>query len=183
MTSPEAMLEKIVRQKAGLNETVEKAGFGDVFWRESLVTAKGRSFLPISRPKEARKGAPKACFNNAFKVVLNDIPLDSWKGSKGYRYCEGFCLTSLDGTKVIDIHHGWVVDKKGYAIEVTLPEPALAYFGISFTSRQFKALCKFVSGSRPKYLPDGFLHLLMPKAWRNRLVNPKAIKVGDRRRQ
>jgi hypothetical protein len=183
MTSAEAMLQKFVSQNAGLNETVGKAGFGDVFWCESLVTTKGRLFSPISRPKGVRKGAPKACFNNAFKVVLNDVPLDSRKGSNGYRYCEGFCLISMGRTKVIDIHHGWVADKMGNAIEVTLPEPALAYFGIPFTSRQFTALRKFVGGSKPQYRTDGFLHLLMPKAWRDRLVNPKVVTVADRRRQ
>ena len=78
-----------------------------------------RDFNPVPRPKGMRKRADKACFLNALRVVLRD--------DTTYSYAEGLAWTKLGA-----VHHAWVVDSDGNAIDPTWKEPASGYYGVVF---------------------------------------------------
>ena len=99
--------------KTGQTRPAPKPTFIDV------VLQHGRMYDLRPRPKGLRRGAPKACFHNAFRAVIRD------RDSR-FRYAEGFALFSDSN---LPIHHGWLVDDAG-AYEVTLATPADAYFGV-----------------------------------------------------
>lgn len=82
---------------------------------------KWRDFTPIPRPKGMRKRADKACYLNALRVVLKYHP--------AYTYAEGLAWGAELG---IPIHHAWVVDGRGNAIDPTWREPGSRYHGVTF---------------------------------------------------
>ncbi len=75
-----------------------------------------------------RRGRTGYCFANAQRRACPD-------GEQRYLYVEGFAL----GAAPTPIHHAWISDGAG-AIEVTWPEPALAYMGIQFGCREWATL-------------------------------------------
>lgn len=76
---------------------------------------------PVPRPKGMRKRADKACYLNALRVVLQHHPL--------YTYAEGLAWTASLDTPV---HHAWVVDAEGNAIDPTWKQPGRRYYGTTF---------------------------------------------------
>lgn len=88
------------------------------------VRERGREFPPISRPKGIRKRRDKACFWNALHVAMQ---------RPEYGYTEGFALTA---DAPAWLHHAWVVDEDGQAIDVTWKTPGLRYVGVTLTLRE-----------------------------------------------
>lgn len=78
-------------------------------------------FTPAARPKGMRKLGDKACYRNALRVALKYHP--------EYRYAEG--LAWLPGLGIA-VHHAWVVDDAGNAIDPTWRVPADRYHGVAF---------------------------------------------------
>src|SRR5262249_16764754 len=84
----------------------------------------GRFYRPQPLPKGYRRGRIKQCFDNSCKLVMS---------TKGLAYCEGFVL---DPETLLHIEHGWCVTDDGMVIDVTLREPGLSYFGVTYTPVQ-----------------------------------------------
>lgn len=61
---------------------------------------------------------PRHCFANA--ILMCEV--------RGWRYVEGYALVT-DGY----LSHAWCLDGTGRPVEVTWPEPALAYLGVEFS--------------------------------------------------
>lgn len=78
-----------------------------------------REFTPIRRPKGMRKRADKAWYRNALRIVLDD------RYCEDYVYAEGLAWCAISGA----VHHAWVVDADGHAIDPTWPEPSIRYWG------------------------------------------------------
>ncbi len=89
----------------------------------SIVVRYGRDFIPAPKPKNIRWGNPKACFDNAFELMNDDLI-----------YCEGYAIPNI-GNVVHEMDHAWCVDAEGNVIDNTWRTPGLAYFGIPFTPR------------------------------------------------
>lgn len=87
---------------------------------ERFVLKHGRDMSPYAdHPYEI--GTPKECFTNAGQMAL-------WEGD--LTYVEGFALRPRLG---ILIHHAWLMDQEGLAIDVTWTDTAeCLYFGIPF---------------------------------------------------
>jgi hypothetical protein len=79
----------------------------------------GKSYTRISKQKELRWRQQKLCFYNSCTTVLNRQELQ-------LRYVEGFVL-SKSGSLT---HHAWVTRDGKHAIDVTLREERLGYYGI-----------------------------------------------------
>lgn len=48
-------------------------------------------------------------------------------------YCEGFAVIPLGQGQTSDVEHGWCVTADGSVIDLTLKDPGLAYFGVTYT--------------------------------------------------
>jgi hypothetical protein len=89
---------------------------------EDFVLQHGREQVPVNLPKGVRRGTPKACYNNAFDLVM--------RHPKKYVYCEGFAYVC-----VLPVHHAWVapVGDLTKAIDVTWgKELQGVYIGVPF---------------------------------------------------
>lgn len=76
-------------------------------------------------------GAAKECFSNAGQMALWDDDLT---------YCEGFAVRPKLGML---IHHGWLMDSDGRAIDVTWRETGdCLYYGIAFETSVLRAEIK-----------------------------------------
>lgn len=76
-------------------------------------------YSPCPLPYGLRRGASQQCFANAFELAKTDTALV---------YCEGYAI----GKSGKMIHHAWVTDGKGSAIDNTFAEPGRAYAGVPF---------------------------------------------------
>lgn len=89
-----------------------------------------RDFTPVPRPKTVRKMADKACYRNALRVVLRHHP--QTRGTHAgdlpiYMYAEGLAWSAFG-----PVHHAWVVNEEGDAIDPTWSEVGSRYYGITF---------------------------------------------------
>lgn len=76
-----------------------------------------QEFTPVPRRGTGlRKMRDKACYLNAWGVADRHI---------GYHYAEGFAMTGDEW-----IHHAFVVDNDGHAVDVTWSEPGCRYVGV-----------------------------------------------------
>jgi hypothetical protein len=92
----------------------------------------GRYWEPAPRPKGVRRRWGKSFFANAQRALRDargDRPRDV--------YVEGAVLLGLNKDQVKN--HAWLADPDGRVVEVTLPAPALAYFGVGFSREQVSA--------------------------------------------
>ena len=92
-------------------------------WKRSkheFVLEYGYWYDPLPLPDDIEQGTLQECFTNAFNLALDN---------KSLIYCEGFVLSR---TKETLIHHAWVTDGTGRAIDNTLVPPATAYAGVPF---------------------------------------------------
>ncbi len=92
-------------------------------WPEvwSTVEHDGSWWTPLPRPPRLRKRRDRACFVNC---ATHPLVL-----SGEYLYCEGFARS---GDVDIWVHHAWLGDARGNAVDVTWQEPGVEYFGRSF---------------------------------------------------
>ena len=103
-------------------------------WR--VIEHDGVSWEPKSRRGTGlRKRRTKACFTNC---ATHPRLMDGT-----YRYCEG--LARADHEHDWWVHHAWLVDPEGHAIDVTWSEPGAAYFGIAFAWDQ--TFCRTMTAS------------------------------------
>ena len=88
--------------------------------RYEFILEYGWWYEPSLLPKGVKGASPGECFKNAFDLALDDESLI---------YCEGVVL----GTEAsLPVHHAWVTDGSGQAIDNTLEAPAGAYAGVPF---------------------------------------------------
>jgi hypothetical protein len=103
-------------------------------------------------PKGVRRGKPKHCYGNAFRLMLDRPDLT---------YCEGI------GSNFIQTMHAWCVDRDGRVIDPTWkPDPLLGtspeYFGI----RLRRAWVIRTTIERRQYGIHEFLLGTSPDEWR-----------------
>jgi len=89
----------------------------------SIVVRYGREFTPVRKPKGIRWGKQKECYDNAFKLMDDDLI-----------YCEGYAIPDL-ASVVLPADHAWCVDADGNVIDNTWRTPGIAYYGIPFAPR------------------------------------------------
>lgn len=89
---------------------------------EVQILKNGRRFNPQALPKGYRRGTPKQCYANAYRLVDSDPDLT---------YVEGLALPDFVD---IPIAHAWAVDKNGNVIDNTWKTPGVSYIGIPFTT-------------------------------------------------
>lgn len=85
----------------------------------ALVTPP-EEFAAVPRPACIPQGAPRGCYPNALMLSY---------GFPEFRYAEGWAL--LPRSPGLWIHHAWVVDPDGNAIDSTWAEPGSRYVGIT----------------------------------------------------
>ena len=88
--------------------------------RYEFILEYGWWYEPSLLPKGVEGASPGECFKNAFDLALDDDSLV---------YCEGVVL---DAEASLPVHHAWVTDGTGQAIDNTLEAPAGAYAGVPF---------------------------------------------------
>lgn len=84
-----------------------------------FVLEYGYWYDPIPSPDAMAMGKPNECFKNAFDLAMD---------STDFIYCEGFAL--YEGG--LRVHHAWVTDGQGRAIDNTWGKPGVAYAGVPF---------------------------------------------------
>lgn len=82
----------------------------------------GWFYEPGPFPQEVERGVEGECYNNAFRLALQD---------KSLVYVEGFAT----GKSGLRIHHAWVTDGTGRAIDNTWRKPGIVYAGVPFTTQ------------------------------------------------
>ena len=115
-----------------------------------LVLDRGAVFKGSFLPETVRPGAPKLCFENAYRL--------SRKTKGRLRYCEGFGLRTTIG---FPIHHAWCVDQDGRVVDPTWSDPdACEYLGITLdptTTARLRAITGTASAfmdRRECWVPD-----------------------------
>jgi hypothetical protein len=104
-----------------------------------LVLKEGRWYVPSRLTGNIIKGPDEECFRNAVIPVLD---------TSGYTYVEGFAAPP---TKKRLVHHAWVTDRYGKAIETTWEDPGLAYCGIPFRTKYLREITFMSRGRNGKY--------------------------------
>src|SRR5215216_5814498 len=89
---------------------------------DGIDTRTWRNFPPAPRPKGMRKRADKACYRNVCMVVIDK------RYRNDFTYAEGIAVSDLG----FPVHHAWVVDRDGNAVDPTWPEPGRRYWGTTF---------------------------------------------------
>jgi hypothetical protein len=93
---------------------------------EDFILQNGKFYVPKSA--DEYRGAPKSCFGNA--LIATTI-------NRNWTYVEGFAMSDIG----IPVHHGWIADPYGSAIEVTWEKLGTVYFGVAFAAaRALEAL-------------------------------------------
>jgi hypothetical protein len=86
-----------------------------------FVLEYGWFYEPASVPKAVKMASEGECYNNALILALTDPSLI---------YVEGF--TASEGG--VRIHHAWVTDGRGRAIDITWAAQGAVYIGVPFKS-------------------------------------------------
>lgn len=95
---------------------------------EEAVLHFGSEYTAKPRPKGFRRGTPKQCFYNSYRLVVNRPNLV---------YVEGFAF--LKNFAGFPIHHAWAVETGSHeAIDVT-SDNFSSYFGIAFQASYVKS--------------------------------------------
>ncbi len=117
-------------QQVLLDLVMEETGARPPFWKRTqgeFVLEYGWWYSASPLPKGIPLKRGGHCFYNVFQEVLTN---------DAFIYCEGYALSRLTERAV---HHAWLTDGAGRAIDITWSEPATAYAGVPF-STQFLAL-------------------------------------------
>lgn len=90
---------------------------------ERITLQHGRGYEPAALPAEVEMGLPRQCFENALVLAQRDE----------FTYVEGYALRP---PIPLLIHHGWVTDGEGHAIDPTWDDnDDCLYWGIEFDWR------------------------------------------------
>jgi hypothetical protein len=84
-----------------------------------FVLEYGWWYTPALLPDPLTHGRDSECFKNAFFLALDQSELV---------YVEGYAIRD-SGTRV---HHAWLTDRQGNALDNTWPESGVAYAGVPF---------------------------------------------------
>jgi hypothetical protein len=84
----------------------------------AFVLAHGRAFVPRPLPRGYRRGAVRACFENAYRLARR----------RGLVYVEGLAFRT--GAGDVPIHHAWCVEPGGDLVIDTTWGDGDAYFGV-----------------------------------------------------
>lgn len=85
---------------------------------EELILKHGKYFHPAEGlPKGCKRGRSRECYMNASKNMY----------AKGLTYTEGYAIAQ---GLPFPVEHAWLTDDKGFAYELTWPEPGQEYFGV-----------------------------------------------------
>ena len=94
-----------------------------------FVLQHGWWYEPCEVPEGIEQGTEQECHKNA-QLLANDRDL--------LTYCEGFALAHSGSLMVI---HGWATDGTGRAIDITWPQPGIAYAGVPFKKSLIRRTC------------------------------------------
>lgn len=128
-----ALFSGLVRLRDGFSKLKLSPGappVDGIILRYDHYLTRGRFYEPQSLPKGYRRGKPKQCYNNSYKIAVD-------RG--GLTYCEGYVLMPL-GERVTEVEHGWCVTAEGGVIDVTLKEVGLSYFGVPYSFAEMAAI-------------------------------------------
>jgi hypothetical protein len=103
-----------------------------------------RDFSPAPRPKGMRKRADKACYLNAFRIVMD-------RRYPEFVYAEGLAWCGFG-----PIHHAWVVDPDGNAVDPTWQQPGDRYWGRVLSIRAGELVCP---GGPSLPIPEAMAHM------------------------
>lgn len=127
-------------------------------WRRTryeFVLEYGWWYKPMALPEGVDVAVANECFSNAFGLVLEN---------DGLVHVEGLVIQEKGG---IPVHHAWVTDGTGRAIDNTFDEPAAAYAGVPFRTAFVSRYCLEHDGAI--WLLDDWMH-----DW------PMLYELGDR---
>jgi hypothetical protein len=117
MTDAEQYMRSLLHPLAAL-------GVGGSAILAAFVLRNGVAFSGEPLPDRYSPRPPRQCFFNARSMALR---------SKGLTYYEGFCASRDIG---FPIHHAWVVNKGGHALDATLRDGSdYAYLGVPVPTR------------------------------------------------
>ncbi|QNN21554.1 hypothetical protein HED60_04450 [Planctomycetales bacterium ZRK34] len=116
MTSDQRQLLKQIHDR---DATVKKPSFMRRS-RYQFVIDHGHWYAPTPCPDTMARGDKQQCFKNALELASDDEYL---------YYVEGFALYSSKG---LIVHHAWITDGSGRAIDPTWDQPGVAYAGVPF---------------------------------------------------
>ena len=89
-----------------------------------------REFAPLGKPDGYPWMEPRSCFRNAFILVTS---------SSSLRYGEGYALTPIGAGRPVWVHHAWVIDAAGNAVDATWRTAGLRYVGIGISAGELQA--------------------------------------------
>jgi hypothetical protein len=95
---------------------------------------------------------PRSCFRNAFILVTS---------SSSLRYGEGYALTPIGAGPPVWVHHAWVIDAAGNAIDATWRTAGLRYVGIGISAAELQA---WQLRKRKAHLAEPVLPTMLPLA-------------------
>jgi len=101
-------------------------------WRRTryeFILEYGWWYEPAELPGYLEMGPEGECFSNSFGLALDDDRLI---------YVEGLVAGRRGG---IPVHHAWLTDGTGRAIDCTLREPGAAYAGVPFGTSFLNLYC------------------------------------------
>ncbi|HEV2293557.1 MAG TPA: hypothetical protein VGR35_06855 [Tepidisphaeraceae bacterium] len=132
------LLSQLLRsgQSRGLNRPITRTGC-------EFVIEYGWWYTPTAIPCHLSPGNRRECFKNAFDLAFENADLT---------YVEGYA--TLDGG--LRIHHAWVTDGQGNAIDNTWPRAGAAYAGVPFDTKYVNL--NHVKNEAVICLIDDYLH-------------------------
>lgn len=118
LSTSAAMLRSVNQTKERLSHWPYPGG------RDEFLLRHGRYFPPAPWPEQYQRGPRGECFKNVIDCLAE------WPGT--FYYCEGIAQTS----KIIPLHHAWLVTPDGHALDPTWEEDEEAiYFGVCVQSQ------------------------------------------------
>ena len=88
-----------------------------------------REFTPLGKPDRYEWMERGACFRNAFTLATS---------SSSLRYGEGYALTPPGLAGGVWVHHAWVIDPDGNAMDATWRATGLRYVGIAIGADELR---------------------------------------------
>lgn len=97
---------------------------------EDLILQCGRVMEPKPLPKNIKPGQPRLCYANSQHLVFKNPALT---------YVEGYAMAQ--GVS-FPLHHAWLLDADGYAIDPTWEPYGCCYLGVPLAASWVKSILK-----------------------------------------